>query len=63
MGMFSMCPSCGSDYCTGCECVKEKYAAILGFVMTIADIGISGDPENYRTDAQKLMEDFNKADA
>lgn len=24
MGMFSMCPACGSDWCNGCECVKDK---------------------------------------
>jgi hypothetical protein len=24
VGMFGMCPACGSDWCTGCECVKEQ---------------------------------------
>lgn len=60
MGMFSMCPACGSDYCVGCECVTRRYAAILWFVVHIADVGISGDPENYKTDAQKLLDDFKR---
>lgn len=25
MGIFTCCPACGSDYCTGCDCVEEKY--------------------------------------
>jgi len=24
MGIFSMCPACGSDWCVGAECVKEQ---------------------------------------
>lgn len=23
MSMFTMCPACGSDWCSGCECVKR----------------------------------------
>lgn len=44
MSMFTMCPSCGSDWCVNCECVKDKvkaYAKKLRggaqFIITVPD--------------------------
>jgi len=27
MGLMSMCSACGSDWCSGCDCVKDEYRA------------------------------------
>lgn len=28
MGLMSMCPACGSDWCTNCECVRKRVTAL-----------------------------------
>jgi hypothetical protein len=25
MSMMTMCPACGSDWCSNCECVRDRY--------------------------------------
>ena len=32
MGLFSICPACGSDWCTGCECIENKLKVALQFI-------------------------------
>lgn len=36
MGLMSICPACGSDWCTGCDCVREKLKAAEAEVKRLA---------------------------
>jgi hypothetical protein len=45
MSTFTMCPACGSDWCRGCDCVKQerdKYKAALQRIMHL--LGPDGVP-------------------
>ena len=37
MGMLSMCPSCGSDWCSNCECVRDQVRAAEARATQLAD--------------------------
>lgn len=38
MGIFASCPACGSDWCTGCACVRERLEAAEARLATLAEV-------------------------
>ena len=45
MGMFSMCPACGSDYCSNCDCVRDKLSTqIKTLQQRVAALSVPSSP-------------------
>lgn len=51
MSLMSVCGSCGSDWCSNCDCVREEYKKVL---TTIRD-SIDANPDLDETHRERAM--------